>query len=153
VQRTLGRMKKILSFLIVLIMCANTGLVFAQDAAENNKIYVKLTFDASKEDTGLKNQTKSYIKKGLKQLGDIVFTDYKHKFELSFFVFEPKTKTGQRTDIVIVSVIVKKPLPDGRLLFEGDTFKACNRQDLRRTCELLVTQLNEELIKKNRRMH
>ncbi len=143
-------MKRIISILLILLICANVCHVLAQDTPEKEKIYVKLVFDANKEDTGLKNQTKSYITKRLRQLGNIVFTDRKYKFELSFFVFEPKTKESKGTDIVIVSVIVTKPLPDGRPLFVGDTFKACSRRDLRKTCEMLVNQLNEDLIKKNR---
>ncbi|MGB2662220.1 MAG: hypothetical protein WBB86_06745 [Candidatus Omnitrophota bacterium] len=145
-------MKRAVSIITIFLICVNTVLASAQDTPKKDKIYVKLTFDANKEDTGLKNQTKSYIKKRLRQLGNIVFTDQKYKFELSFFIFEPKAKTGKGTDIVILSVIVTKPLPDGRPLFVGDTFKACNRQDLRKVCESLVVQINDELIKDDRRM-
>jgi hypothetical protein len=145
-------MKRAASIITIFLICVNTFLASAQDAPKKDKIYVKLTFDANREDTGLKNQTKSYVTKRLRQLGNIVFTDRKYKFELSFFVFEPKTKTGEGTDMVILSVIVTKPLPDGRPLFVGDTFKACSRKDLRDACELLVVQVNDELIKDSRRM-
>ena len=139
-------MLKTRSVLIVLLICIFAGNVFAQNAPRKEKLNIKLTFSANVDDTGLKNQTKSYVEKGLKQLGDIIFTDKNYTFGLAFFVFEPKTKAGKETDIVIISVIATKPLPDGRPIFIADTFKACNRRDLRKACEILVAQLDDELL-------
>ena len=65
-------MLKTRSVLIVLLICIFAGNVFAQNAPRKEKLNIKLTFSANVDDTGLKNQTKSYVEKGLKQLGDII---------------------------------------------------------------------------------
>ncbi|MFQ5953330.1 MAG: hypothetical protein ACE5JK_08050 [Candidatus Omnitrophota bacterium] len=145
-------MKKITVFLIIIFLLVNIPAACSQEEVEREKVYVKLTFDSNRDDIGLKNQVKSYVKRGLRQLGDIVFTDEEYKFELSFFVFEPKTVEGERTDMVIVSVIVTRPLPDGRPLYVGDTFKASSRSGLPKLCDMLVTQIDSELIRKERKI-
>jgi hypothetical protein len=143
-------MKKIISLFVLLTICTGTPFAFAPEVTEDDTFYVKLNFDANKEDTGLKNQTRSYLKNELRRLGNIVFTEENFEYEFSFFVFEPRLKDGAGTGIVIVSVIVTKSLPDNRPLFVADTLKWGNRKDLRTLCTALVKQINDELIERKR---
>lgn len=132
------------------MICFKASFVFTQEASEQRTFYVRVNFDANEEDTGLRNQTRSYIKADLRQLGDIVFTDEEYEYELNFFVFEPKTKRGKGTGIVVVSVVITKPLPDNRPLYVGDTFKWAHRNDLRKLCRILVAEIDNKLIKRKR---
>ena len=144
-----GKLKKI-CIIAAFMLCINLPVAFSQEiqeVPEKKKIYVKVSFDSNKDDRGLKNQVKRYIKRDIKRLGNVFSVDENYKYELAFFVFEPKTTGGERTDIVVLSVIVKEPLEDGRLLYVGDTFKACNREALPIVCEMMVTQLDAELFK------
>ena len=142
-------MKRKACIILILILCLNSVPLFAQEDAakeEVQRVYVKTSFDANPGDAGLRNQAKRYIQKRMKQLGNIVFKDKDHDFELIFFVFEPRDKAGKGTGIVVISVIATEPLPDGRLIFRGDTFKVCSRDDLPKACELLVDQINSEFL-------
>jgi len=142
-------MKRIACIILIVILCLNSFPAFAQEKAgteDLEKLKLKLAFDSNPGDIGLKNQVKRYVQIRMKQLGNIVFKDKDYDFELIFFVFEPKDKAGEGTGIVVISVIATEPLPDGRPIFIGDTFKVCNRGDLPKACELLVDQINSEFL-------
>jgi hypothetical protein len=162
------KMKKLekICLIMVLLLGVNLPALFAQEiqkVPQDKKIYIKLSFESNQDDTGLKNQVKRYIKRDIKRLGNVFPVDEDYKYELAFFVFEPKTVEGERTNIVVLSVIVKEPLEDGRLLYVGDTFKACNREalpmvsEMFKACnrealpmvsEMMVMQLDAELFRR-----
>ena len=149
----LKKMKRLgkICLIMALLLGVNLPVSFSQEIQEipqEKKLYVKMVFDSNQDDTGLKNQVKRYIKKDIKRLGYVFPVDEGYKYELAFFVFEPKSTGGERTDIVVLSVIVKEPLEDGRLLYIGDTFKACNRDALPMVSEMMVMQLDAELFRR-----